>query len=529
MKTPVSNLSIYLIKQGFSEFQDILARKNSLEEVKIKDVGSFYYGTSSISPPPWLKKFFLGKLDGKVEKILSASSKAILLVRHDSRRIFAIPFGYGWTLLEPGVWEERFGLKVALGIIEPELLRKIEKKNFAHVPKDTSEQLSKAGSTADFSLDFEQDLIRSVTGKTKQEKKEIFGKTIAGKDALSLSVKVNIETIQGFLTQVYKEYESKEYKQSFGWIDHVSEVRDSKILSGLNSKLIETIQKENFDKVWMAVPELVDWSDVGGFSYNSRNKEDKDDVSLDDFMSSLSEQEKENLSIDTFNKPVLCLSESRNDTMAKWKAYNCLYCEVSDSENGKTHLLSNGNWYEVEHNFVQEVERDYTRLIGKESSLTLPDCRYKNERDYNFNAAEKISDLYCMDGQNISHGAGRSKIEFCDLYSKKRKQIIHIKRYGASSVLSHLFFQGLVSGETMKLDVSFRQKVNEKLPQEHKFMRSFESSEHQIIFGIISDVPEKLNIPFFSKVALKNVVRKLQGYGYKVFLQKVLRKTEALC
>ncbi len=56
-----------------------------------------------------------------------------------------------------------------------------------------------------------------------------------------------------------------------------------------------------------------------------------------------------------------------------------------------------------------------------------------------------------MDKKNIPYGGGYSRIEFCDLFSKS-KQMIHVKRYGGSSVLSHLFNQGLVSGECTPQD-----------------------------------------------------------------------------
>lgn len=72
-----------------------------------------------------------------------------------------------------------------------------------------------------------------------------------------------------------------------------------------------------------------------------------------------------------------------------------------------------------------------------------------------------------MDQKTIAHGGGQSTIEFCDLYSAS-KDILHLKRYGQSSTLSHLFSQGLVSGELFRMEAAFRKKVNRKLPKSHK-------------------------------------------------------------
>ena len=74
--------------------------------------------------------------------------------------LFAVAFGYGWTLLNPEAYEERFGLKTALSIIDPDNLRKIDKKNMSVSPKNTSEQLTKTGVISDFGIDIEQDLIQ---------------------------------------------------------------------------------------------------------------------------------------------------------------------------------------------------------------------------------------------------------------------------------------------------------------------------------------------------------------------------------
>lgn len=45
--------------------------------------------------------------------------------------------------------------------------------------------------------------------------------------------------------------------------------------------------------------------------------------------------------------------------------------------------------------------------------------------------------------------------------------------------------------------------------------------DFQIIFGIISSSSKELEIPFFSKVSLRNAKRRLETYGCKVSLQKI--------
>ena len=47
------------------------------------------------------------------------------------------------------------------------------------------------------------------------------------------------------------------------------------------------------------------------------------------------------------------------------------------------------------------------------------------------------------------------------------------------------------------------------------------ASDYQVIFAIISSSDSDLELPFFSKVSLRNATRRLETYGYTVALQKI--------
>ena len=114
-------------------------------------------------------------------------------------------------------------------------------------------------------------------------------------------------------------------------------------------------------------------------------------------------------------------------------------------------------------------------------------------------------------------------MEFCDLFSKAN-ELIHIKRYGGSATLSHLFYQGMASAEFFQMDAGYRKLVRDKLPAG---FRSFSPEgrpkfeQYQVIFGIISRSDKPLTMPFFSRVGIRHAVRRLQGFGYRVSLAKI--------
>jgi uncharacterized protein (TIGR04141 family) len=523
-KIKTNRLSIYLIKLEFDTADKILKDINSVTAHKLSDDESsiLYTKDSFIRPPQWIEKFFLKSPDDF--NLKNSSSQALYLIKikvdNNNDRYFAIPFGVGYHLLKPGVIEERFGLKVVLNTVDEKQLRSIDKKNMSNVPKQSREQISANSIVADFGIDIEQDLILGVTGKTKNED---FGKTITGKDALKVSIRTNINTIHNFLKKCYEQYKKEDYKTNFGWIDQIAEIKSKIIINKLNEKLIEKVKIKEFEKLWMAIPEIIDWEDVEGFCYSYDKNADKlDDIFIQSFLDGIYADENYNdVSLDTFTKKqIFCFSSSTENVIHQWKAYKCLYCEIEENE--KTYLLTNGKWYEIQTDFVKQINKEYEELLTKTCNLDLPDYKHENEGDYNKKVAENENSLCLMDKKNISYGGGYSKIEFCDLYSKN-KEMIHVKIYGGSSMLSHLFNQGLVAGELFKAEKEFRDKVNSKLEDEFKLSdtSNINPTDYKVIYAIISHVKKDLNIPFFSKVSLKNAKKRLETIGYNVFLMKI--------
>ena len=521
-RTPTNRLSIYLVKKGYTEHKDILKNLDELESIELKNVGRFYYKKSDSFKPTWINNFFHKSL-GDDDDLFNASSKGILLVEIDidkSKRIFAIPFGYGRFFLEGGICEERFGLKTVLNIIDQDSIRKIDRKNMSIVPKNTSEQLAKVGAITHFGIDIEEDLVASITGSSKEDQTD-FGERVTGKESLSVSVKRDLRSIKDFLIKCYERYKSNDYKENFPWIDQIAEVKDKKNLDELDNGMINSFKKR-VENTWIAVPEVIKWENIKGFRYKERTGELKEDIYIEDFLNSLSDKQIENLNVASLKKKkVYCINSENEEVGDTWKVYNCIYSEIKISDG--TFILSNGRWYRIEENFSKKISQKFSEFKEAGCSINLPEYKHENENAYNQAVPEENDEFYCMDRDLISHGGGHSKIEVCDLIHKDKK-LIHVKRYGSSNVLGHLFLQGFVSGEALALDEQFRGKVNQKLNSDFKIKNSggrFKASEYEIIFAIISQLQDSLEIPFFSKVSLLNIKKKLENYGYKVSILKI--------
>src|SRR5262249_29442702 len=135
-----------------------------------------------------------------------------------------------------------------------------------------------------------------------------------------------------------------------------------------------------------------------------------------------------------------------------WSIYRCLVFETE--LDGRLYLLSEGEWFEVEPDFATQVTTDVMQIPRVD--LGLPAAR-KGEQEgaYNQRAAEQCN-LALLDRRTFRFGG--SPFEVADLLTADR-HLIHVKRKTQSATLSHLFMQGRVSAEALKVDFAIRRRV----------------------------------------------------------------------
>jgi uncharacterized protein (TIGR04141 family) len=200
--------------------------------------------------------------------------------------------------------------------------------------------------------------------------------------------------------------------------------------------------------------------------------------------------------------------------------YKCVYCEVDfDCE---TYLLSTGKWYRIAPDFVSQVN-DYVKSIPR-LMTSLPAYNDHSEEAYNKRVVATDPSYHLMDQKFIHIGGGHSKVEFCDMFGSNDRELIHIKRYGGSGMLSHLFMQGLVSGQFFMSEETFRDNVNNLMPGVlglSDIAARPDAQAYKIVYAIVSqEKGEGLTLPFFSRLSLQNASKTLKGYGYRLGLAK---------
>lgn len=512
-----NKLSIYLIKSDIDDKDIIFENSKDIRELhKYSDDSIAYFVPSNVHEPSWLSSFFHQSGNTLLQQ---ANSRVVLLKKlaiEGENRLFALTFGYARFLFKDDVLEEQFGLKIILNSIQQNQIRRISKSSVGSNQKQSDEQLPKSSDISEFGFDINRDLMKCISGKSDEEMFE--NSMLTGGDIFSLTVERDISNIDEFLVFCYKKYKQTAYKDKFAWIDNIKFVKDKSLIEKLNQKLIQEINDKNFTTVWMAVPEVVSWEKIKDFKISGCD-ECFGDIYIEKFVDSL---KNELINVNQLQGKKIYARSSIDESINsyEWTAYKCIIAEIN--VNQQQYCLNNGKWYCIDNSFVTKIDSEYSSI--ELCDTVFIDHKNKTDEDaYNEKLKETLQGSHLLHKYKISIGGGQgNNIEPCDLLWNKK--LIHIKKNGGSSVLSHLFNQALVSAQSW-LDIGFRNQLRGKITRGNDkdyIPEPFVSSEYEIVIAIINKfVEERPKIPFFSKVAICFAIKNMKYLGYSVKLKNI--------
>ncbi|WP_235376226.1 DUF6119 family protein, partial [Proteus faecis] len=223
---------------------------------------------------------------------------------------------------------------------------------------------------------------------------------------------------------------------------------------------------------------------------------------------------------------------------SKKKIYDCFVFEIKIDVPSElpvgVYILFSGNWYLVNTEYYNEIEKFYQKYLSK--SPFLESTKMKNEREL-ISELNNNPELLNLDQVKLNPtGINNASIEPCDFLSKKL-QFIHLKDGESSGPISHLWNQGIVSSETYLSDSKFRKDLRRSISQRQKHFNKtgfdtlfplsdskVSSSNITIVFGIMRKPYKKscvVGLPFFSKVSFRPVAQAIERMGYNVELHLI--------
>ncbi len=508
------NVVAYLSKKDV-KIDDLLNEPVGCEKIDInqKKLNALLCLHKSMRPPKWLDLFNTVKIPNNFKQ--QKSIKGALFVKYKKYYV-VFTFGHGRSMINQELITRGFGLRVAMNIGDSNLLKSIDKSTLDKAQLKTRSQSSRNTGIEDFDFEFDHQIIKSITAIVDNpDDLEI----VSGSDSVSLYTDISIDSFKSNAAKLYKAYKSDNYKTNYPWSEYICPESDPIITRNLNEIVIKKLSTGDYSDLWIAPPEIIDYKDFSGFSYKLPSKKSpciEQELSLDRFLDEAIFRD--GITVKTFKSKKIFILNAAEEKKDSWSCFRCLNGEVDYEK--ERYILNDGIWYKIKDSFYSEV-CDYFDSI-KPSTLVFPDYGNLPESVYLAYAAD-IADFLLLDQKWVKPKGVSNNLEFCDLYTKC-KSIIHVKKYGSSAVLNHLFAQATQSVEMLMNSPEVLKQVNQHLKKDSVeiiFDSDKSPREHKIVLAIMDKKERNIHMPFFAKVNLRHHVRKIKNLGFEVTLAKI--------
>ncbi len=495
--------------------------------------GRLFVGQIFEKAPVWLP--FLREGANNLDDDLVASGAGAVLFIEVERRIVAVCFGHVHLALDDDAFERRFGLKVVLNTVPRTQLRTLDLTTPDANAFQRRLQASVDSDLNEFGVDVIRDLAR-VAGGTPSE--AAFARVAAGKDSLSLSCEVAPDTLAAKCGEAVVRYRQRTYRNEYPWVDNMRPVEDGDVLSELNTQLfrqLTAVRAGQDSELHLAPPEIVDYTDGMLLHYNGFGSHGVEFTSLSifDYARELNRAAFDGGIDDVKARHRVASQVPGSDAFAKrWSVYDCFVTEISlgTGNANKYYVLFGGDWYEINRDFRRKVNEAF-EAVPKRDLIGPTQC--VNERELLAELERTRDDMLLLDQTRINpDGENNANLEPCDFFMENLT-FIHLKDGHASTSMSHLWFQGVVSAEGLIADRGFRRQLRRLVSErDRRFARNLpanggvvERSHVTVYYGIMRKPYRNgtLGLPFFSKLSLRTAMDRLNQLGVRVALELIAK------
>ncbi|WP_322786845.1 TIGR04141 family sporadically distributed protein [Rhodovibrio salinarum] len=217
---------------------------------------------------------------------------------------------------------------------------------------------------------------------------------------------------------------------------------------------------------------------------------------------------------------------------------------------GDLYAINEGEWYQVDEAYKQSIEDSFWALKSEWEGEPPPPLRkiydeggrngkYQNEALYNQELAEQYGYILLDQKEVRIEDVQRSGFEPCDLLDIEGKRFIHVKKSSRrSSILSHFFKQGANSAQQFRrfpsamtsLEALVRRTAGNNAADRLIEAHNDDHRNWSVEFWI-ADNPRatgEFNIPFFSKISLRDEASSLEAMEYQVTVRFICLDTRII-
>lgn len=545
------SFTFYLAKEQLGDFGDYLtenavANLASPKTQRIR-VGDFaqraeiFVFQGPPSPPRWLRG--LSRAFSDVRPFNTFSGAGVLLLEK-SERVLAITFSFGWMYLDEDKFASDFGLLVAVNGLDQSKLRRLERTNLGDALKGVSQSAFQREFRS-FGIEDALDLVQKVSGATRDD---VDADNMVGSRSLKITGEFDYNDIPELADDLLALYDSTAYQDTeFKIIDSVRPISDGVKIRELNEVAAERIRNKQ-DSFELGLPSSADTEGVAFKFHGPGLRNFFPDLLLRHYIAAMESKGKlATVDAETLNSHKIEAILDEDRPSIKWKIRKALIGSVDI--NSERFATNEGNWFQIDDSFRMSVESAYRDTVaaweGSQPTriITSYDVdgngRLEREEDYNRRLAQQYG-YALLDQKELSvPSVSRSGFEPCDLLDVEGRRFIHVKKSSrTSSILSHFFKQGSNSARQFKrIPAAWTQlieKLRETNQNDHAERLSAAIENGTAGWSVeywIVDSPRnngEFNIPFFSKISLRDEKLDMVAMEYGVRLRFIRKKPESV-
>ena len=462
-------------------------------------------------------------------------SGGVLLIGVDDTA-YAMSYGAGYALIPDKLKDRRFGMSFAVRRLNPEQVSDVVRRRPDGRGRTDSTLVAAGAPVWTLGITENVEIIRRIGGRAK-DLKTTFGArdnrqvVVEGSTGLRTRYAIDPHMLVADIREVERVCREEEPDPAFGFVEHVQPVTDPDTLADLDAEFEELLGWDAdvaAEYVLPVVPASVlkHYHDAHSLTVKigTASTLRHGALELDDILRRTRVQsDGGRLAALRNGRVTLNSDEDGRQLLARADADHWL--EANLSLGSRRFVLLDGEWFEIGAEYVRNSRDAIAELFPDLPSVTLPAWSLpanRTEREYNDYVAARFSyQFLCLDrnqGMRSPLGA-RSSLEACDLLGPDN-ELIHVKRASGSAPLSHLFFQGLISAETLVASATAREQFATAvaaLPRGRVLQEAFRP--RKVVYAILLENGKQLSADTlfpFSQASLAHAARTLRMYDIEV-------------
>lgn len=443
-------LTMYLLRRG-AELSDACIRPRSDPEElvvadSVREQVKAYLITGEPRSPRWLQDLSsIVELDLESTAFQSSSVGAVVLVSVGDR-VLAATFGVGFHAIEPRLIERGFGLRVAANLVSADRIRGAQTRGVARHSRDQKTILPTDGAFNDLAVEVDEDWLRQLTGRSADAQ---VATSISGADSLRITdPDFTLARVQNKASELLNLYNSQDYKAKFPFLDQVVPLdRSDPVIEHLNTLATDQVRGEE-PRLAFAPPDPFEHNALDHYeltaNYHRHSVDDLDNEAVFAVTRTLSRLTNPLTSVHVFALDGDGALIDRHELRA--------YLQTEVELDGVQYLLSAGQWFEVNRDFVGQINRQMGMIDDLTETLDLPiwdPAALKADLsdptpEGSYNKAVAVERGYALLDKELVHFGPHEKLEIADLVTADG-QLLCVKAVTKSPVLSHLVAQAIDS------------------------------------------------------------------------------------